>query len=198
MPPPGTAPPEDGKADASKPPADAGTPPDAAKPPTDRKQPGDTGKQPEAPSPADAAKQQPPAGQPNAAGAGTEPPGTPLSIPQAAIRDGDTGFLNGAWRSITGLQDKAGNPVDLSYDFNNGQGPVTLRRSVGGQQQTCTGQVGSYMDGGRLTIDQSQVRCPDGSVFQKSRVVCTPGAGGQAKCQGINENGSTYDVDIVK
>ncbi len=73
-----------------------------------------------------------------------------------------------------------------------------MRRSVGGQQQTCTGTVGSAMEGGRLVLDQGRVRCPDGTVFEKSKVACSPGAGGQAKCQGINENGGTYDVDIVK
>jgi hypothetical protein len=125
-------------------------------------------------------------------------PGTPLTIPEKAAREGDTRFLDGSWRSITGLQDKSGNPVDLSYEFRNGQGPVTLRRSVGGQQQTCTGTVGSTMEGGRLLLDQGQVRCPDGTLFEKSKVVCSPGADGKAKCQGINENGSTYDVEIVK
>lgn len=208
VPPPGAAVPEPGKTDAPKPPADAQTPPPAATPPAGNKQPGEAGKPPETPPSGDAAKQQqpvtpppatPPSGnQPGATGAGAQAPGTPLSIPPAAVKDGNTGFLDGAWRSITGLQDKAGNPVDLSYQFNKGEGPVTLRRSVGGQQQTCTGAVGSAMQSGQLTINQGEVRCPDGTVFQKSRVVCTPGADGQAKCQGINENGSTYDVDIVK
>lgn len=205
LPPPGSDAPEAGKADAPKPPADTPAPPEAPKPPASDKQPGDTGKPPEAPPAGDAAKQPPlvtppatppPGGQPNATGA--EAPGTPLSIPPAAARDGNTGFLDGSWRSITGLQDKAGNPVDLSYQFNKGEGPVTLRRAVGGQQQTCSGAVGSAMQGGKLTINQGEVRCPDGTVFQKSRVVCTTGSDGKAKCQGINENGSTYDVDIVK
>lgn len=208
LPPPGTAAPEPGRPDAPKPPADTPVPPEAAQPPASDKQSGETGKPPEAPPSGDGAKQPPPVTPPsptpppgsqsNAGKAGAGAPGTPLSIPPAAVRDGSTGFLDGAWRSITGLQDKAGNPVDLSYQFSKGEGPVTLRRSVGGQQQTCTGAVGSAMQGGQLTINQGEVRCPDGTVFQKSRVVCTPGSDGQANCQGINENGSTYDVDIVK
>jgi hypothetical protein len=126
------------------------------------------------------------------------PPGTPLTIPPQAVQAGDTGFLDGAWRSITGLQDKAGNPIDLTYAFKAGEGPVTLSRLVGDQQQTCQGSVGSAMEGGRLTLNQGEVRCPDGTVFQKSRIVCVPDASGRARCQGINDNGSTYDVDIVK
>lgn len=182
--------------DANKPSAD-GTKPLEATPPQAPKTP-DSGSQqpPEALLQPEATGQKPPDTLPP--GAAEAPLGTPLSIPEAAVRAGDTSFLNGAWRSITGLQDKAGNPVDLSYDFTNGRGPVTLRRTVGGQEQTCSGHVGSTMQDGRLTIDQTQVRCPDGSVFQKSKVVCTPGTDGRARCQGVNENGSTYDVDIVK
>lgn len=195
--PPGTPPTADKQPrDAGKPPAEATKPPEAAPPPAPKAL-DDSSQHPlETPPQPGAAGQTQPGVQPP--GVAETPQGTPLSIPEAAVRAGDTSFLSGAWRSITGLQDKAGNPVDLSYDFTNGQGPVTLRRSVGGQQQTCTGQVGSTMQDGRLTIDQTQVRCPDGSVFQKSKVVCTPGADGRARCQGVNENGSTYDVDIVK
>jgi hypothetical protein len=165
-------------------------------PPDDRPGADRTGADKPAADPADRAA---PLGQPG--GDATQPPGspgTPLTIPEKAVREGDTRFLDGSWRSITGLQDKSGNPVDLSYDFRNGQGPVTLRRAVGGQQQTCTGTVSSAMQAGRLVLDQGQVRCPDGTVFEKSKVACSPGPGGQAKCQGINENGSTYDVEIVK
>lgn len=181
--------------EAGVPPADGAKPPDIAPAPVPKAPENAAQPPPATPQAGATGNASPGAIPPGMAGA---PPGTPLSIPEAAVRAGDTSFLNGAWRSITGLQDKAGNPVDLSYDFSNGQGPVTLRRTVGGQQQTCSGQVGSTMQDGRLTIDQTQVRCPDGSVFQKSKVVCTPGADGRARCQGVNENGSTYDVDIVK
>ncbi|MFO1127654.1 MAG: SrfA family protein [Rhodospirillales bacterium] len=215
LPPPGTPPAaETGKPSLpDKGPDRTGEPPqspDAGHPPADEKQP-----------PAETQQPKPEAEKPDAAGAdsqkgaetqktdqagaaghtggtGAPPPGTPLTIPQKAIQDGDTKFLDGAWRSITGLQDKSGNPIDLSYAFQKGQGPVTLRRSVGGQQQTCSGTVNSTMEGGRLVLDQSQVSCPDGTVFEKSKVACAPGADGRAKCQGINEHGSTYDVDIVK
>ncbi|MFO1153262.1 MAG: SrfA family protein [Rhodospirillales bacterium] len=167
-------------------------------PPTGTEQPKPGAEKPDAPG-APPQKPDRTAG-PQGGGPGTPSPaaGTPLTIPQKAVRDGDTKFLDGAWRSITGLQDKAGNPVDLSYEFHQGQGPVTLRRSVGGQQQTCSGVVNSAMDGGRLVLNQGPVTCPDGTVFEKSKVACSPGADGKAKCQGINETGSTYDVDIIK
>jgi hypothetical protein len=137
-----------------------------------------------------------PGNTPNAAGQPT--PGEPLKIPDDAVKKNSTDFLNGQWRSITGLQDRNGNPVELHYDFTNGQGTVTLRRSVGGQEHTCAGAVGSTMQNGRLVIDQRGVRCPDGTTFQDSNVQCTVGEGGKAVCNGSNSDGTKYDVDIVK
>lgn len=126
------------------------------------------------------------------------PKGTPLSIPEGALKAGNTDFLNGAWRSITGLQDRAGNPIELNYDFQNGQGKVSLQRGVGSQQQTCAGQAGSIVEGGKLIINQKAIRCPDGTTFQDSKVQCSVGADGRAHCQGSNDDGSAYDVSIVK
>ena len=125
------------------------------------------------------------------------PKGTPLSIPQGALKAGNTDFLNGAWRSITGLQDRSGNPIELNYDFQNGQGKVSLQRGVGGQQ-TCAGQAGTVVEGGKLIINQKAIRCPDGTTFQDSKVQCSVGADGKAHCQGLNDDGSAYDVSIVK
>lgn len=125
-------------------------------------------------------------------------PGEPLTIPNDAVKKNSTDFLNGQWRSITGLQDRDGNPVELHYAFTNGQGTVTLHRSVGGAEHTCAGTVGSTMRDGRLVIDQHGVRCPDGTTFQDSNVQCTVGAGGKAVCNGSNSDGTKYDVDIVK
>lgn len=126
------------------------------------------------------------------------PKGTPLSIPQGALKAGNTDFLNGAWRSITGLQDRSGNPIELNYDFQNGQGKVSLQRGVGGQQQSCAGQAGTVVEGGKLIINQKAIRCPDGTTFQDSKVQCSVGADGKAHCQGLNDDGSAYDVSIVK
>jgi hypothetical protein len=126
------------------------------------------------------------------------PRGTPLAIPEGALQEGRTDFLHGAWRSITGLQDRSGNPIELNYDFQNGQGRVSLQRGVGGQRQTCAGQAGSAVEGGKLIINQQGIRCPDGTAFQDSKVQCSVGPDGQARCQGLNEDGSAYDVSIVK
>ena len=172
--------------DAAQTPAD-GEPPDDQPAPTPPAQP-----EPAQQTPGAAAAPQPP-GEPPAA-----PAGTPLTIPQDAVQEGSTDFLNGRWRSITGVTDDKGNPVELDYEFKSGQGTVSLRRSVGNTQHICSGKVGSNLRQGKLRIDQKDVRCPDGVTFQDSSVECSVGEGGKAVCQGSNADGTKYDVSIVK
>jgi hypothetical protein len=122
----------------------------------------------------------------------------PLVIPQSAANNGSTAFLDGDWRSMTGLRDRSGNPVVLNYTFKNGEGRVNLNRNVGGTTQKCEGQARASMSGGQLQIDQKDVRCADGTTFTDSRVRCKMGADGEAECRGLNADGSDYDVRIVK
>ncbi len=125
--------------------------------------------------------------------------GAPLEIPRDAARKGSTDFLNGGWRSVTGLQDAAGNPVQLEYDFKGGEGTAKLRRTVNGKEQTCSAAVRSTFQGSRLVIDQADdIRCPDGSTFQRSSVECTTNALGRAECKGKNRDGSDFQVRISK
>jgi hypothetical protein len=138
----------------------------------------------------------PPAGTPAQDGAAGS--GKPLMIPDSAVKEGSTSFLEGEWRSITGLRDRAGNPVTLNYAFKNGQGTVSLDRTVGGAAQKCAGVAAPSMKNGQLSIDQRGVRCADGTVFNDSRVQCSVGAGGEAECRGVNADGTGYDVRIVK
>ncbi len=129
---------------------------------------------------------------------GPVPSGSPLVIPPEAAKTGSTDFLNGQWRSITGLQDKQGNPIQLQYDFKEGQGQATLQRSVGGREQSCEAPVQSKLEGGKLRIQQSSIRCPDGTVFNPSSVECSTDPSGHAICLGQNQDGSHYGVKIVK
>jgi hypothetical protein len=122
----------------------------------------------------------------------------PLTIPDGSVQDGDTSFLDGGWRSSTGLQDTSGNPIQLGYNFKGGEGSVTMQRAVGDQTQSCTGAAKSAMESGQLVINQGAIRCPDGTTFNAPRVVCKVGAGGRADCEGVNEDGSTFPVSITR
>lgn len=151
------------------------------------------------------ARDQPPdqAGQrpPTNAGATAQDSGAgaPLVIPKDAARNGSTDFMNGNWQSVTGLQDANGNPVKLEYAFKNGQGTAKLHHSAGGKEQECTAGVRSSFKGSTLMIDQTDdIRCPDGTRFQRSAVECATNAQGRAECKGRNQDGSAYQVRINK
>lgn len=118
-----------------------------------------------------------------------------LHIPPDALQSGQTDFLNGTWRSHTGLVDGATSlPLDVEYSFDKGVGTMTIRRGDG---VVCTGPGNARMNQGRLHIDQAEsVRCPDGREFAPSQVVCDRDTNGKARCQGVNPDGAQYHVDI--
>lgn len=125
--------------------------------------------------------------------------GVPLTIPRNAAKQGSTDFMNGQWRSVTGLQDTSGNPVQLEYDFKGKEGMARLKRSVGGKEMECTAPVTSSFSGSKLVIDQAgDIRCPDGSSIQRSKVECATDPQGHAVCKGKNPDGSDYNVRITK
>ncbi|MBJ7415535.1 MAG: hypothetical protein JHC88_08800 [Niveispirillum sp.] len=121
----------------------------------------------------------------------------PLLIPENAKDEGSVDFLNGRWQSRTSLMDsRTGRPLDVTYDFQNGKGTVTVKRSDG---SACTGPMAARMAGGKLILDQTgPAACPDGQSFDPSTVECVPGAGGKAECQGLHGSGSRFQVDVVK
>ena len=114
------------------------------------------------------------------------------TLPLAEV---DTDFLNGTWKSSTGLVDDTGRPVDLEYSFKDGAGKATLRRDDG---TTCSGPMQAKMQGGRLVMQHGSLRCPDGSQFQRSTIECSPDASGKAKCEGRYPSGNRYPVDVSK
>jgi hypothetical protein len=126
-------------------------------------------------------------------------PGAPLTIPKEAARQKSTDFLHGQWQSVTGLQDSSGNPIRLEYDFKGKEGMARLKRSVGGKEMECTAPVTSSFSGSKLVIDQAgDIRCPDGSSIQRSKVECATDPKGHAVCKGKNPDGSDYNVRITK
>ncbi|MFA7431175.1 MAG: SrfA family protein [Rhodospirillaceae bacterium] len=120
-----------------------------------------------------------------------------LTIPPEAIQTGSTDFLNGHWRSSTGLVDsQTGRPIDVEYDFQDGKGTATIERSDGVR---CTAPTEASMRGGTLVIEQtSEAACPNGDAFNRSTVECRPGADGRADCTGLNAEGGEFTVQIQK
>lgn len=169
--------------EADQPPAGE-TPPEVPEPPPEEVPPGPEEAPPELPPQQD--PDQPPGPDTG------EPP--PLQVPPEALQQGNVDFLNGRWNSNSGLIDETGRPVQLEYDFKDGKGQVSLKRSDG---SVCQGTAKASISKSQLVIaDQNQITCPDGQVFQSSTVDCSVGDGGRAECKGKYATGGNFPVEI--
>ncbi|MBB6212246.1 SrfA family protein [Novispirillum itersonii] len=118
----------------------------------------------------------------------------PLVLPPDAGTNGNMDFLNGKWRSRTGLVDSAtGLPVEMEYTFENGKGTAAVTRHDG---TVCKAPAQASMQGKQMQIDLQDAVCPDGGGFGKAKVDCVPGADGRASCKGTNADGTKFDVVI--
>ncbi len=105
-----------------------------------------------------------------------------LQIPVGA-GDGNADFLNGNWRAGAGIQDRdTGEPLRLHYQFENGEGSVTLNRHNGVQ---CSAPVSAALSQGSLMISNSvAAKCSDGGTYEMPQIQCQPGATSVASCAG--------------
>lgn len=120
---------------------------------------------------------------------------TPLTLSPETVQNGSTQFLNGKWNVGGGIQDKTtGKPLRLQYDFNKGDGTVTVTRSDGVK---CTGNVGSAIAQGNLAINSiKQATCSDNSLYELPKIQCAPGQNNVANCQGYYDNGQKFPITI--
>lgn len=124
--------------------------------------------------------------------------GKPLTIPPDAQRNGKPSFLQGNWSAGPGLTSTRNRPIDLSLVLgDDGKGQVVIRRKDDGS--TCVGPVDAQMRQGTLAITGSgTVLCNRGEPFEMPRFECAPDARGRTQCNGINRDGSTYEMDIYQ
>ena len=122
---------------------------------------------------------------------------TPLGIPPQALDSGDVSFMDGHWRSLTGLmENRTGKPIVVEYDFKNGQGSATISRSDG---VACRGPAGAVIQGTSLVVSQQgNLVCGDGTAYAPSDVKCTLDENQNAVCQGQYPGGDKYNVEIVR
>jgi hypothetical protein len=120
-----------------------------------------------------------------------------LALPTDAIKQGTTDFLNGQWSANGGIQDKAtGKPLQLSYNFNDGNGEVTITRSDGVK---CTGNVSTGIKNANLDITgNTEAVCSDNTKYQLPKIQCTQGKDNKANCQGIYNNGTAFPITMKK
>ena len=120
-----------------------------------------------------------------------------LTLSPDQIKQGSTKFLDGQWSVSGGIQDKAtGKPLQLSYEFKDGNGQVTVTRSDGVK---CVGQVDSGIQHANLNIGgNNQAICSDNSKYQLPKIQCKSGNNNQADCQGIYDNGTSFPITMKK
>jgi hypothetical protein len=130
---------------------------------------------------------------------GNNPPAEALKIPPPGSNGQGLGFLQGEWKSKSGLYDRAtGKPLTQTYSFDNqGKGTVTIYRADSSQ---CKGKARAQMTakGGVRIEDTGPVVCPDGTTYAPSVTQCERGKTGEATCTGVNKAGSTYHVEIAR
>jgi outer membrane biosynthesis protein TonB len=212
---PGTVPEDQGAKDkAEKPNADQTTPPDAQTPDEQKadqqkqdEQKADQQKQdeqkageknpqdanaPDAKQPDQKTGETPPGADQQA---GAQPPIKPIELPaDGGNANGPADFMQGQWRSQTGLRASGSNaPATIGYQFDKqGKGTTTLHLGNG---VTCSGASAATTQNGKLSIqDQGGLQCSDGSQFQGSTVECSKGADGKTHCVGRYPNGQQYDI----
>jgi hypothetical protein len=125
------------------------------------------------------------------------PPAQALQIPPDAATTGNVRFMQGNWKSGSGLVDsRTGQPLQQFYRFDqSGGGQSVLRRGDG---RECTAPAVARMDGGTLVVEEtSDLACPDGQRFSRSKATCSV-QGGRTVCQGQNASGQAYQVGIEK
>lgn len=127
-------------------------------------------------------------------------PGEPLTIPEAALAPGATGgagFLSGRWSSRSGLVDDQGRELRQFYELDQaGRGRSFVRRPDGVE---CSAPVEAVMEGGQLRLRElANLACPDGQLYERSQTVCERNAAGQTLCRGVNEDGSSFGVNIER
>lgn len=122
--------------------------------------------------------------------------GEPLTIPPS-VSDGPAQFLNGQWRVNGGIQDKqTGRPLQLQYNFNQGNGTVSVRQSSG---VTCTGAAMGSVEKGSLSItNPEQMKCSDGTNFIGPTIACKSPDSGRADCVGSNDGDKTFPIRMLQ
>jgi len=124
-----------------------------------------------------------------------ESTGEALSLPAAALEFGDLSFLEGRWRSVSGLINiSTQEPIVAEYNFNK---DGTGTKQILEKRQACETRVVAEVIDGRLHIkEKSQVKCPDGREYVLSETICKPGKDQTALCV-VLQNGIKEETVVV-
>jgi hypothetical protein len=121
----------------------------------------------------------------------------PMVVPPDAKQKQDLAFLQGDWRSRTGLATATGErDLRPSYTLDDkGKGKVSFVQKNGA---TCEAPAEARWDGTKLVIEEkANPKCSDGRTYARNVVNCEIGADGTAKCTGSQPGDKrSYNVQI--
>jgi hypothetical protein len=120
-------------------------------------------------------------------------PGEQLVLPERGVE-----FLEGTWRTDSGLVDRSdGKPLVQTFTFDRrGWGEVVTRRSDG---VTCRARARAERtaDGGLIIYGVELAACSNGDSYVRFRLECAPGVRGASECRGVNgDDGSRYGAVV--
>ncbi|MDO5538253.1 MAG: hypothetical protein Q4F72_12095, partial [Desulfovibrionaceae bacterium] len=110
--------------------------------------------------------------------------GEQMNIPEEAAKANDLSFLEGCWRSNTGLVNQDGIAVTTEYCFDaRGEGTRSLIET-GPEGLRCSGPATARFSQDSLQIEAEEAVCSDNrNTYVGQSVVCT-GSGSATICSG--------------
>lgn len=120
-----------------------------------------------------------------------------LVMPADAVKLGSTKFLNGNWRVKIQMPDLPANKrLNLKYQFNNGQGTVSLTHDDNIRCRTSV--AAGLMSSGNLVINSRYAaRCSDGSRYKMPQLVCKQG-NAATECLAQYGTDTSYPMTITR
>lgn len=121
----------------------------------------------------------------------------PMVVPPEAKQKQDLAFLQGDWRSRTGLATATGERnLRPNYTLDDkGKGKVTFVQKNG---TTCEAPAEARWNGSKLVIEEkTNPKCADGKTYARNTVNCEIGQDGMAKCTGSQPGDNrSYNVQF--
>lgn len=120
------------------------------------------------------------------ASGGAVPPELPalgMSKTNGSVASQGVKLLDGNWQTKSPLMDSAnGRPLQMSYNFKDGKGQVTVTRADG--SKCVSPSSASVVNNGIEITNSGRAVCPDKSTYQLPKVRCTDQGNGMVKCDG--------------
>lgn len=120
------------------------------------------------------------------ASGGVVPPELPalgMSKTNGSVASQGVKLFDGNWQTKSPLMDSAnGRPLQMSYNFKDGKGQVTVTRADG--SKCVSPSNASVVNNGIEITNSGRAVCPDKSTYQLPKVRCTDQGNGMVKCDG--------------